>query len=392
MKPAIVVVAYNRPVALRRLLGSLAMLQGAASVLLVISIDAGGQQFEQVLAVAEQFSWLFGEKRIIVRERPLGLIGHVFACGDLVDEFGSIILLEDDLFVSPMAYRYASAALDFYGDDPRLAGISLNSLWFHGITHEPFTPYLDDGDAFFMQVAWFQGQAYTHKQWAGFREWRETAPSTGSTMLSNSGQAVPQILPNDKMHELFQTFPPTDWFPLKTKYLVQTNRFYVFPRESLTTNFGDSGTHVRGTTFFQVPLQTRRAEFRLQTFDEAVAVYDSFQEMLSTRLNSLTSQFAKYDFTVDLHGTRSLVNSPTEFVLTTQTIRNPLATFGMVLRPLLANVIHNQPGTGISFGRTADLDLGWLARLRAASRRQAYFARRQVGFRQRLKWLLGKWV
>ena len=233
MKPAIVVVAYNRPDALRRLLRSLAALHGAVNVPLVISIDAGGEQFGQVVAVAQQFEWPLGEKRVLVRERPFGLINHVFACGDLATEFGAIILLEDDLVVSPQAYRYAAASLDFYADDPQIAGISLNALWFHGITHEPFTPYLDDGDVFFMQIAWFQGQAYSQKQWAAFRHWQETAKTA--------------VLPTGPMHELFQTFPATDWFPLKTKFLVQTNRFYVFPRESLSTNFGDSGTHVRGT-------------------------------------------------------------------------------------------------------------------------------------------------
>jgi hypothetical protein len=378
MKPAIVVVAYNRPVSLQRLLASVAELRGVVSVPLVISIDAGGDQFEQVLAVAERFRWLFGEKQVVVRERPYGLINHVFACGDLVDEFGSIILLEDDLVVSPMAYRYAANALGFYADDPQIAGISLNNLWFHGLTQEPFTPYLDDGDVFFMQIAWFQGQAYTQTQWARFREWRETAAS-----------AMP---PTDNMHELFQTFPATDWFPLKTKYLVQTNRFYVFPRESLSSNFGDSGTHVRGTSFFQVPLQTRRTSFRFQQLGESVAVYDSFQEMLMERVNRLTNQFATYDFTVDLHGTRSLANISTEYVLTTQELLNPLATFGLALRPFLANVIHSYPGTGISFGRTEDLNRSWQARLRAASRRRAYFDRRQVGFRQRLKWWLGRWI
>lgn len=376
MRPAIVVVAYNRPHALRRLLDSLAALQGARDVPLVISIDRGGDQFAAVVAEAEQFAWPFGEKRVVVRERPLGLVQHVFACGDLVDEFGAIILLEDDLVVSPMVYRYATAALAFYADEPHVAGISLNALWFHGITHAPFTPYLDDGDVFFMQVAWFQGQAYTQKQWAAWREWRATA--------------VPHIQPTDQMHELFQSFPPTDWFPLKTKYLVQTHRFYVFPRESLTTNYGDSGTHVRGTNFFQVPLQTRRADFRLQPLADSVAVYDSFQEMLPGCVRRLTDQFDGYDFTVDLHGTRSRANIPTDFVLTTQALRQPMKTFGLELRPLLANVLYQQPGTGISFGRTADLDHRWWARWRAASRYHAYFVRHKVGWRQRLQWWLAQ--
>ena len=375
MNPAIIVVAYNRPMALRRLLSSLAKLEGAVNVPLLISIDAGGEKFAEVNAVAEQFEWRFGAKRVVIQERPLGLVAHVFTCGDWVDEFGSIILLEDDLVVSPMAYRYAAAALEYYKDDPKIGGISLNSLWFHGITHEPFTPFLDDGDVFFMQIAWFQGQAYTQKQWAAFREWRQTAVAPNPSATT--------------MHALFQTFPPTDWFPLKTSYLVQTNRYYLFPRESLTTNFGDKGTHVQGSLFFQVPLQTRRANFRLQSLAQSVAVYDSFQEMVPGRLNQLTEQFAGYDFTIDLHGTRSLANIPTEYVLTTQTVRQPLWSFGMERRPLIANVIHKQPGTGIYFGRTANLERGWFARLRAASRRHNYSARRRVGWRQRLKWWLG---
>ncbi len=378
MKPAIVLVAYNRPYALQRLLDSLATLQDAHEVPLVISVDRGGAQFEAVVAVARQFNWPFGKKRVLVRERPLGLVAHLFACGDLVDEFGAIILLEDDLVVSAMMYRYAANAVTFYADDPRIAGVSLNTLWFHGITHEPFMPYLDDGDTFFMQVAWFQGQVYTREQWAAFREWRETA--------------VTDILPSDRMHELFQTFPKTDWFPLKTKYLVETNRYYVFPRESLTTNYGDSGTHVRGTNFFQVPLQTRRTNFRLQPLAASVAVYDSFQEMLPECVQRLTNQFETYDFTVDLHGTRSLANIPTQFVLTTQVMHAPLMTFGLDLRPLLANVLYQQPGTGISFGRTADLDQRWWARWHSTSRYHTYFVRRRAGLRQRLVWWLGRWL
>lgn len=378
MRPAIVVVAYNRPKSLRRLLASLAKLQGADDVPLVISIDAGGDQFEPVLAVAEQFVWAFGKKQIIVRERPYGLIEHVFACGDLAEQFGAIILLEDDLVLSPMAYRFAVAAIKNVRDDPQIAGISLNKLWFHGITHEPFTPYFDDSDIFFMQIAWFQGQVYTRAQWQHFRQW-----------FSASETAVS---PTDRLHELFQTFPSTDWFPIKTKYLVDTNRFYLFPRESLSTNFGDSGTHVRGTSFFQVPLQTRRSHFRFQSLADSVAVYDSFQEMLPDRVNRLTNQFENLEFCVDLHGTRSLANMRTEFVLTTQALKQPIATFGMVRRPLLDNVIHQEAGTGIHFGRTSDLDVRLTARWQSESRRHAYFARRQVGLRQRLKWWLGKWL
>lgn len=377
-KPAVVVVAYNRPRALQRLLDSLARGLYPPEVTLVISIDGGGRHGREVHQIATQFVWPHGPKRLIQHEQNLGLIQHLFACGDLVELYERIILLEDDLFASPMLYAYAAEALNFYADDSRVAGISLNALWFNGLTHRPFIPYLDDGDVFFMQVAWFQGQAYTKGQWQAFRDWYTTADV--------------QVTEQDQMHELFQTFPETDWFPIKTKYLVQSNRFYVFPRESLTTNFGDVGIHVQGTTFFQVPLQTRRAQFRWQYLENAVAVYDSFQEILPDRINRLTKLLQPYEFTVDLNGTRSLANIGTAYVLTTQLCRQAEFTFGLVLRPPVANVVEGIAGQEISFARTADLITSRWAKWIVESRHQAYYQRRGVGKRQRVYWQLGRWL
>lgn len=378
LKPAVVVVAYNRPRALQRLLDSLARGVYPPEVTLVISIDGGGGDGRAVQEVAAQFAWPHGRKRLIQHEQNLGLIEHLFSCGDLVEEYGSIILLEDDLFASPMMYGYAAEALRFYGDDPRIAGISLNALWFNGFTHRPFTPYLDEGDVFFMQIAWFQGQAYTKTQWQAFREWYATAAR--------------RVTAHDQMHELFQTFPETDWFPIKSKYLVQTNRFYVFPRESLTTNFGDEGTHVQGTSFFQVPLQTRRPHFRWQRWEDALAVYDSFQEILPDRLKRLVEPLRPYELTVDLNGTRSLANMRTEYVLTTQLCRQAELSFALVLRPPEANVVEGIAGQDICLARTADLISGRWADWIVESRRGAYYERRVVGKRQRLREQIGRWL
>ena len=380
MKPTIIVVAYNRPHALHRLLTSLRQAEYPPDVTLIISIDAGGEHGRSVHTIAQQFAWSAGEKQVIVRERPFGLTGHVFACGDLTQEIGPIILLEDDLFVSPMFYHYAAQALDDYASDSRIAGISLNALWFNGITHHPFVPTLDDADVFFMQVAWYQGQAYTPEMWQRFMDWRETAVRT--------------ITPNDGLHPLFAGFPDTDWFPFKMKYLVDANRFYVFPRESLTTNFGDVGTHFdHSTAFFQVPLQSFRRRFRLHGLDQSGAVYDAFQEILPDRLNRLTDAFAQYDYAVDFNGTKSARTAAAPHLLTTQRLRDPLHTFGQVMWPTEANVIHKVTGTGISFGLTKNVENGRIAHLVHTARQQAYFSRyRRNGRKQQLKLLLGNWL
>jgi hypothetical protein len=386
-RPAIVVSAFSRPVALQRLLSSLQQAHYPKDVRLVISIDRTTSDDsprrrlanETVCQLARELDWPYGPKDVILHDEHLGLIGNFFFCGGLSQQYGAIILLEDDLYVSRAFYVYSQQAIDFYRHDARIAGVALNSLWFNGYTHQPFIPYLHDSDVFFLPIAWYQGQVYTAEQWAAFAAWYETVDIC--------------ITPADHMHEMFSHFPDTDWFPIKTKYLVDSGRTYVFPRESLTTNFGEIGTHFpRPTHFFQVPLQHFRHEFQLQSLDSAVAVYDAFFEILPDRLNRLTEVFSDYNYDIDLYATKSSVHLQADYVLTTRSCRTPLCTFGKVMRPMEANVVANVPGKEIVFCRKEDLGTGWLAHTTAEQSNHDYFNQfHRVGRRQHLRYNLATW-
>lgn len=378
MMPAVVVMAYNRLHSLTRLLSSLQAADHPDSVSLIISIDRGVDTHD-VLRYAEQFDWRHGDKRVIYHEQHLGLVEHFFFCGGLTKEHGAIVLLEDDLYVSPMYYRFATQAIDAYADDARIAGLALNALWFNGYTHYPFTPLPDDSDVFFLQVPWYQGQAYTRAQWEAFDAWRAGGDRTPTT--------------DDPIHELFLAFDEDEWFPLKIKYLVDTDRYYVFPRESFTTNFGDAGTHFASKTdFFQVPLQCMRNRFRLRSLDDACAVYDSFFEIRPDRLDRLTDTLSGYDYAVDLNGTKRKAHIGADHVLTTQPCRTPARSFGLSMRPPEANVIAGVPGQAISLCAADDVVYGRLAQLATGSRLQAYFGRRPPTLRRWIQWRLGDWV
>ena len=93
----------------------------------------------------------------------------MFFCGDLSLPLGPIILLEDDLVVSPVFYEFARQAVVQLGDDDRIGGISLNTLWFNGYKRWPFVPYLDDSDLFYLQVAWYQGTGLFSRAMETFR-------------------------------------------------------------------------------------------------------------------------------------------------------------------------------------------------------------------------------
>ncbi len=363
MKPAIVINAYNRPQSLARLLHSIgsARYPENGKIPLVISLDDSGRH-PDVEAVARQYPWSQGPKEIICREEPLGLLGHFYACGNLAEKYEAIIYLEDDLLVSPVFYFYASQALEYYKDHPHIAGISLYNLWFNGYTHEPITPYLDESDIFFVQVPYTQGEAFTADQWAGFRSWK-----------SNSSQQPTKAYP---LHESWSHFQPDDWFPDWTRYVVATERFFVYPRASLSTGTGDAGTHFsQASSFFQVPLQQEKTSYQLKPLEDSLAVYDSFFEILPDRLNRQTDLLQEYAYTVDLNATRSKGNIPTEYVLTTRRCRRSLYTYGKSMRPMEMNVVHEIPGEGINFCRKEDLLWGKFAELQTWAGNQAYYSR-----------------
>ncbi|MBR4174609.1 MAG: glycosyltransferase, partial [Lachnospiraceae bacterium] len=125
--PAIVIIAYNRAEPLKRLLKSIERASYPdEGVTLIISIDAGGAK--EVKTAADDFDWKHGEKKVIQRPEPLGLKKHVLLCSSYAMEYGSAIILEDDLYVARDFYYFAMAAIEHSekGEDAgRIAGVSL---------------------------------------------------------------------------------------------------------------------------------------------------------------------------------------------------------------------------------------------------------------------------
>jgi hypothetical protein len=366
MNPAIVVSAYNRPHALARLLCALDRAEYPdEAVPLVISIDRGDSgEHRNVMEVADRFDWKHGGKRIIQHTEHLGLVQHVFRCGDLSQEYGAIIFLEDDLGVSPVFYPYVSNALAFYDRDERIGGVSLYALWFNGYTHQPFAPLADGSDVFFLQIPYTQGQAWTQRQWQRFADWRA------------AGNVRPTT--DDNLHSLWLAFDAQDYFPIMTKYLVSTHRYYVFPRVSLTTGMGDVGTHFAdATNFFQVPLLRSKESFAFSTLDDSPAVYDSFFEILPDRLNRLTGVLRGYTYAVDLYATKEPRHLRAPYVLTSRRSRAPILAFGKSMQPMEANIIDAVPGDELVLCKTNDVRRDWLANLETRKSNHDYFTRRQ---------------
>lgn len=291
MKPAIVVVAFNRPRSLERLLRSLndAVYQDQ-NITLIISIDKCDTN-QDVLEIAKAFQWEYGTKEVVYQSENLKLRKHIIKCAGYSSNYGSVIILEDDLYVSPYFYEYAVAALEFSETDNRVAGVSLYNHCVNVNNSEPFEKIDDGYDNWYLQLASSWGEAWTKKQWEDFYQWY-----TQHQDMELAGNDIPAFVSG---------WPASSWLKYFIKYLVGSNKYFFYPRISLTTNFGDAGTNAfTDSTDFQVALQCAPKEFCFSKLDNSRSVYDSFFE------NTLVATSIGFEgVDIDLYGTKPIGRS-----------------------------------------------------------------------------------
>ncbi|RNC88697.1 MAG: glycosyltransferase [Allomuricauda sp.] len=331
--PAIVVVAFNRPRSLQRLLDSLQLaFYPAQDIPLIISIDKCDTN-QDVLDIAEHFDWKFGPKEVHYQEKNLGLRDHVMQCGDLTKQFGAIIMLEDDLFVSPNFYYYTLNALHFSSDKLRIGGISLYNHQLNVHTNKNFQPIEDGYDNWYFQFASSWGQAWNAKQWKSFKEWYQTTPKIDS---------------NTRIPEYVRGWSEKSWLKYFIAFLVAEDRYFIYPKIALTTNFSDTGTHVgEDSTAFQLPLlYAHKKEYHFSKLSESCAVYDAYYEntALAEKL-----QIPKQDLCLDLQAYKNVDTLDGErFLLTTQHLNfRILKKMACSLKPIDANVLQDLEGEDI---------------------------------------------
>jgi hypothetical protein len=383
MTPAIVVIAYNRPQALQRLLSSLAAANypDDAEVSLVISIDRDDDRISPaVAAVANAFEWRFGPKQVIEQPRHLGLVEAFWTAGRLSSHYEAIVLLEDDMVVAPPFYQFALQALKSYAADPRIAAICLYGLWFNGFTHLPMQPLQDGNDVFFARVPHLQGYVLSAEQWRLFDEWWQ--------------QNGPTVRPDPALHPAFLSFRGDEWLPALASYLAREDRYFCFPRVSLAVGWGDPGVHFDSSTdWFLTPLQLGGEAFRLPPIDESLAVYDSFFELTPDRLRALAPALPEVAFDVDLNATKQRNNLQHDYVLTTRPVRRALASFDLRLQPPELNVVQPAPGDAIALAKVEDVYWDRWAGLEARRRLEALaWSKRRPSRRRSLTYQLARMI
>jgi len=258
-KIAIVVVGYNRLKSITRLLNSLLIGNYPSNdIPLVISIDSSNNK--ELYDYVRDFKWPFGEKHLIKHEKRLGLKDHIFSCGDLTQYFKAIILLEDDLYVSSEFYNYTTAMVEKYNNTEQVAGISLYSIEFNGFAGFPFTPLNNGSDVFAVQTVISWGQCWTTNMWKGFKKW----------LSNNKINFIDYDMP-----QRIKTWERA-WSKYFYAYILATDKYFILPYISLSTNCGDAGVHGDGSSSdWQVNLLNGPMKYTLNEFENLVK-YDVY--------------------------------------------------------------------------------------------------------------------
>jgi hypothetical protein len=113
---------------------------------------------EQVQSVREYLNTITGFKNvsIIEQQKNLGLAQSIITgVTDIVQKYGRIIVVEDDIVTSPYFLRYMNDALEFYQDEEKVISI-------HGYVY-PFKSQLPD--SFFLKGADCWGWATWRRGW-----------------------------------------------------------------------------------------------------------------------------------------------------------------------------------------------------------------------------------
>lgn len=363
MEPVIAILAYNRPEALRRLLVSLDSAIYPAKPKLFISLEGGASP--EVASTAKNFRTPKLDVTVIERDERLGLRKHVIACADLASEFGSVLVLEDDLIVDRYFYYYASEALEFYDNADSIAGIALYSYEHNEFAGFPFRPMENGYSTYFMQVVCSSGQCWTKSQWESFKSWYEGENSSDIDAVD----AIPLAVKN---------WPESSWKKYFHGYICSTGKNFVYPYSSFTTNCSDAGgTHIRNqSNIHQVSLgnpDRPRPRFDFCPIDVLDVVYDAYMEPVG---NYVYQTLGIKNVQTDFHGIKPLALLKTsEYAITARNCRRSIAQYGYDFRPPELNLafpIGNAQKEGWHLVKTAELQEH--CRISTSFDRFSYFA------------------
>ncbi len=256
----IAIFVYNRPDHTRRMIEALMKCPEFEKSPLYIFCDGAKKPADQEVidrtrAVVRS---MVGKKaEIIEATQNQGLANSIIAgVSKLLNEFDRVIVLEDDLIVSPGFLQYMNTALEAYQDEPSVMQVS--GYMF------PVPEFANRTEAMFLPFTVSWGWATWRRAWAYF-----DSQSTGWEVLQ-ADQAMRSHFDLDNSYEYFnmmkrQMAGEIDSWAIRWYWSVFKNQGYtLFPPISHVNNIGfdGSGSHgwLTGWLLFKSEIEWMTAE------------------------------------------------------------------------------------------------------------------------------------
>ena len=266
--------AFNRPNHLARTLEALAACPEAWQTSITLYCDGSRRSSDDAAVAAvrgvAQATTGFASLTVAPSERNLGLASSIIrGVGAQLAVSDRVIVVEDDLVVSPHFLRFMNRGLDLYADEPRVASI-------HGYTY-PTGEVLPE--TFFQRGADCWGWA----TWA--RAWRHFEPD-GAQLLARLRQRrltrqfdLEGSYPFTRMLEDQIAGRNNSWAIRWHAACYLDELLTLYPGRTLVENIGNdsSGTHCSTTDIYTGAPSGQAINLQPMQVEESVAARDAFK-------------------------------------------------------------------------------------------------------------------
>ena len=305
---------------------------------LYISCDGGASP--DVVTFVNSYSWEYGVYEVIRHDVQLGVDQHNLACMRLAEHLENVVVLEDDLVVSPAFQSYLLSMESLAQSERNLAGISLYRYPMVEQDHFSFELIPNEEFIYYQQRSSSNGCFYTWDMLQPYFEFLETFNSDFESY----------ILPQNVMN-----WGDEVWEKSFYCYLQKANKYVAFPRYSLTSDFADIGVDMKKQTnkyAHQSMLFLGKKFSAPSQLLDSDNVYDAFYELAAETYKKYVPELLEYDFEVDLYGNKKMQNIAATYVLSSKRCTTPILGWARTLKPEINNIILVEQGDFYSLGLT----------------------------------------
>jgi len=283
---------YNRPEHTRRTLKFLKQNLLADESRLYVFSDAAKTSTQQtaVKEVRELIKNISGFKsiKIIEQKENLGLANSIIAgVTQLVNEYGKIIVFEDDLLSSPYTLQYFNNALKRYQNEENIMHISGYMYPFAGADKLPET--------FLYRIAHSWGWATWQRAWVNFN------PNIDDLITQFDKQKINDFSIDGKMNfwkqmKEFKTGKNNSWAIRWYATMFLKNGLALNPSKSLIHNIGHDGTGIHSNvekTYF-VTINNNIIENYPTQIEENKQAYNLIKTFLRKRKGNIFKRIVRF--------------------------------------------------------------------------------------------------